>query len=151
MAIDGDPEGQLIARRVGNGAAAPPARRRAPLLVSLSIQFRGLIIFALDPGRRVDARPQARETCVGLRLKVREHLFIVSLDLSENFIGSRKHSPNKLDDLASQGVELAAQPNFDDLPGQGVELGAQPLYISLTLFIPTIEIAHVPPSYPTSS
>jgi hypothetical protein len=137
----------LIARRVGNGFGSSPARRRA----HCSIQFRWLIIFALGSGRGVYACPQARKTCVGLHLKVREHLPIASFDLGKTFIGSRKHCPDKLDDLAPQGIELAAEPNFDDLPAQGVELGAQPLYIPLALFIPTIEIAHAAPSYPTSS
>jgi hypothetical protein len=70
--------------------------------------------------------------------------------LARAFIGSRKHSRDKLDDLAPQGVELAVEPNFDDLPAQGVELAAQPLYIPLALFTATVEIAHAPPSYPTS-
>jgi hypothetical protein len=92
---------------------------------------------------------QSREACIRLRLQISEHLPIASFDFAKNVIGSRKHSRDKLDDLAPQGVELAAEPNFDDHPAQGVELAAQPLYISLTLFIPTIEIGHV--SYPTSS
>ena len=68
------PADQLIARRVGNGrpgrlhrAASYNCRRNAPIARSPSIQFRWLIILALGPGHRVDARPQARETCVGLR------------------------------------------------------------------------------------
>jgi hypothetical protein len=93
---------------------------------------------------------QSREACIRLRPQISEHLPIASFDLGKTFIGSRKHSPNKLDDLAPQGVELAAQPNFDDLPAQGVELAAQPLYIPLALFTATVEIAHAPPSYPTS-
>ena len=100
-----------------------------------SIQFRWLIILALGSRRSVDGCPQSREACIRLRLQISEHLPIASLDLGKTFIGSRKHSPDKLDDLAPQGVEL----------------GAQPLYIPLALFIPTIEIASAPPSYPTSS
>jgi hypothetical protein len=102
---------------------------------SPSIQFRWLIIFAPGPGRGIDARPQAGETCVGLRLKIGEHPLIVSVEPSENFIGSRKHSHDNLDGLAPQGVDLAAQP----------------LYFPLAIFTATIEIAHAPPSYPTSS
>jgi hypothetical protein len=120
------------------------------LLVSPSIQFRWLIIFALGSGRSVDGCPQSREACIRLRLQISEHLPIASLDLGKTFIGSRKHSPDKLDDLAPQGVELAAEPNFDDLPAQGVELGAQPLYFPLALFTASVEIAHAPPSYSTS-
>jgi hypothetical protein len=102
---------------------------------SPSIQFRWLIIFALGPRRRVDARLQSRETCVGPRLKVREHLLIVRVDLGENFIDPRKHSADNLDHLATQSVEL----------------DAQLLYVPLALFTTTVEIAHAPPSYPTSS
>jgi hypothetical protein len=102
--------------------------------IAPSIQFRRLIILARRPGRGVDARPQAGETCVGLRLKIGEHLPIVSFQLSKNFIGSRKHSLGNLDHLAPQGVEL----------------GAQPLYFPLALFTASVEIAHAPPSYSTS-
>jgi hypothetical protein len=73
-------------------SAATPARHRA----HCSIQFPWLIIFALGSGRGVYAFPQARETCVGLHLKVREHLPIASFDLGKTFIGSHKHCPDKL-------------------------------------------------------
>jgi len=122
-------QSQLIERRGSTGSSS---RSIAP---GPSIQFRWLIIFALGPVRRVDARPQARETCIGLRLKVREHLLIVSFDLGENFIDPRKHSAENLDHLATQGVEL----------------DAQLLYVPLALFTATVGIAQVPPSYPTSS
>jgi hypothetical protein len=113
------------------GSAAPPARRRA----HCSIQFRGLLVFALDPGHRVDARLQARETCVGLRSKVREHLPIASPDLGENFMDPPKHSTDNLDHLVPQAVEFAAQAP----------------YFPLAVFTATVEIAHGPPTYDTSS
>jgi hypothetical protein len=112
-------------------SAAQPARRRA----HCSIQFRWLIILALTPGHRVDARPQARETCVGLRLKLREHPPIASFELSENFMDPRKHSTDNLDYLAPQAVEFAAQAP----------------YFPFALFAATVEIAHGPPTYDTSS
>ena len=89
------------------------------------------MIFALGPGCRVDARPHARKTCVGLRSKISEHLPIASFDLNENFMGSRKHFLDKRDDLG--------------------DLTPQLLYIPLALFTATVEIAHTPPSYSTSS
>jgi hypothetical protein len=124
----------LIARRGGSELGSSTGSLSRAIAPSPSIQLRWLIIFALGPVRGVDACPQARETCVGLRSKVREHLPIASLNLGENFICSRKHSPGNLDHLALQGVELAAQP----------------LYFPLALFTATLEIGHVPPSYPTS-
>jgi hypothetical protein len=69
------------------------------LLLALSIQFRRLIILALGPGGCADACPQAREACLGLRSKFREHLPIASIDLGKNFIDSRKHSVDNLDRL----------------------------------------------------
>jgi len=141
----------LITRRGGSGFGSSTGSSLRAIAPIPSIQFRWLIIFALGPVRGVDTRLQARETCVCLRSKVREHLPVASLDLGKTLIGSRKHSRDKLDDLAPQDVELAAKPNFDDLPAQGVELAAQPLYIPLALFTATVEIGHVPPSYPTSS
>jgi hypothetical protein len=107
---------------------------RHPIALSLShsIQFRWPIILALGPRRCVDACPQAREACLGLRSKIREHLPIASFDLGENFSNSRKHSADNLVNLAPQGVEFAAQL----------------LYIPLALFT---AIAHALPSYATSS
>jgi hypothetical protein len=132
----GTPEGSAIQRHRDQAAGASPSGSSSrPISPSPSIQFRWLIIFALGPRRRVDARPQSRKTCVGPRSKVREHLFIVSFDLGENFIDPRKHSADNLDHLAPQGVEL----------------DAQLLYVPLALFTTTLEIAHAPPSYPTSS
>jgi hypothetical protein len=55
--------------------------------------------------------------------------------LARTFIDPRKHFPDNLDHLALQAVEFAAQP----------------LYFLLALFTATVEIAHAPPSYPTSS
>jgi hypothetical protein len=124
------PDTRLARRAIQFVPHNPP-----PIALSPSIQFRWVVIFALGPGRPVDARPQGRETCVGLRSKIGEHLPIASLDLGENFIDPRKHSPDNLDHLAPQAVEFAAQP----------------LYFPLALFIATVEIAHAPPSYPTSS
>jgi hypothetical protein len=103
----------------------------APNCSQPSIQFGWVIIFALGPGHGVDACPQARESCVGLRSKVREYLPIGSLDLDKNFIDLRKHSldePNHLGDLTPQL-----------------------LYVPLALFTAIVEIAHAPPNYPASS
>ena len=60
---------------------------------------------------------------------------IASIDLAENFIDSRKHSVDNLGHLAPQGIE------FD----------SQLLYIPLAFFAATIEIAHAPPRYPSST
>jgi hypothetical protein len=122
---------QLIARRGGKGFGSSIGSSSRPIAPSPSIQFRWLIILALGPRRGVDACPQARETCVGLRSKVREHLPIASLDLGENFIDLREHSLDKLNHLG--------------------DLTPQLLYVPLPLFTATVEIAHAPPSYPTSS
>src|SRR5262245_42605949 len=67
--------------------------------------------------------------------QIGEHLPIVSFDFDENFIDSRKHSIDNVEHLQPQGVECATQL----------------LYIPLTLFTATVEIAHAPPSYPASS
>jgi len=69
-----------------------------------------------------------------LRLQIREHLPIVRFDLNENVIDSRKHSLDNVDHIEPQGVGFAAQL----------------LYIPLALFTAPAEIAHVPPTYPTS-
>ena len=60
---------------------------------------------------------------------------IASIDLAENFIDSRKRSVDNLGHLAPQGIE------FD----------SQLLYIPLAFFAATIEIAHAPPRYPSST
>jgi hypothetical protein len=103
----------------------------APIALISSIQFRWLIVLALRERRQsVDTRLQAGKAPVRLRLQIREHLPIGRFDCNENFIDSRKHSPNKLHHLG--------------------DLTPQLFYVPLTLFTTTVEIAHAPPSYPTS-
>jgi hypothetical protein len=110
------------------GSADRSARRRAPLLVSSSIQFRWLIILALGSRRSVEACPQSREACVRLGLQISEHLPIRGFDFSENFIDLCKHFQNERN-------------HFTDLT-------PQLLYVPARTFV---EIAHAAPSYPTSS
>jgi hypothetical protein len=78
---------------------------------------------------------QARKARVCLRPQISEHLPMTGFDFDENFTDSRKDSPDNLDHRAPQGVEL----------------DPQLLYIPLALFAATVEIAHRPPSYDTSS
>ena len=101
-----------------------------------SIQFRRLIVLALSERQRqsFDTRLQAGKARLRLRLQISEHLPIGRFDCNDNFIDSRKHSHDKVDYLEPEGVEFAAQL----------------LYIPLALFTATVEIAHAPPSYPTS-
>jgi hypothetical protein len=74
---------------------------------------------------------QVRKIPVRLRLQIGEHLPIVSFDLGEKSIYSRKHSHYNVEHLEPQGVEFAPQP----------------LYIPLPLFTVTAEIAHLGLSY----
>jgi hypothetical protein len=69
--------------------------------------------------------PQAREACLGLRSKSREHLLIAAIDFGENFIDSRKRFPNNFGHLAPQGISSICN-----------------CYIPLAFFTATIEIAH---------
>src|SRR5215471_1881142 len=85
-------------------------RRRCLALGQPSVQFRWLVVLAVSPGRRVEARLQARKAGVGLRSKIRKHLAVASFDRGENFIDAGKHAPDNLDHLAPQNVEFAAQP-----------------------------------------
>jgi hypothetical protein len=133
---------QLIARRgdqVDRAGYAPqrgsyticPTRR--PITLRPSIQFRGLVVLALRERQwqSVNTRLQPREACIRLRLQISEHLPITDFDFAKNFIDLRERSLDKLN-------------HFGDLT-------PQLLYIPLALFTATVEIAHAPPSYPTSS
>jgi hypothetical protein len=92
-----------------------------------SIQFLGLIVLAFRERQRqsVYTPLQPRKARLRLRLQISEHLPITGFDLGDDFIGSRKHSPNKLDNLA--------------------DLSPQLLYVPLALCAATFEIAHWPP------
>jgi hypothetical protein len=93
------PADQLIARRVGNGFGKSTRSLSRPIARSPQFNFGGSSsLRSVRDAASMDAR--SLEACIGLRLKLREHLPIASFELSENFMDPRKHSTDNLDHLA---------------------------------------------------
>jgi hypothetical protein len=89
---------------------------------------------------------QSREACIRLRLQSSEHPLITDFDFAKNFIDLREHSHF---DFAKSLIDLREY-SLDKVNHLG-DRTPQLLYVALALFTATVEIGHVPPSYPTSS